>query len=53
MRENGLYWVEIHKEWTIGDFDSNMNSWLIVGSDESFKDEDFDTIGKQIKQDVE
>jgi hypothetical protein len=54
MHESGLYWVKIYQDgdWTIGDFYSAMNSWLVLGSDESLKDEDF-SIGKRIACPIE
>lgn len=53
MRESGYYWIKTYQDgdWTIGHFDSAVNNWLVIGSDESSKDEDFILIGKQIIQD--
>jgi len=52
MRESGYYWVRhTNGPWAIAHFE--YNSWLVVGSDESFKDEDFDIIGEQIKREIE
>jgi hypothetical protein len=34
IRESGFYWIKIYGQWTIGEFYSDDNSWLVVGSDE-------------------
>lgn len=50
MRESGFYWVKLYDNWTIGEFESSTNSWLVIGSEESCSDEHFDFVGEQIIQ---
>lgn len=45
IREDGFYWVRQYGYWTIGEFTAG-HGWLIVGSDETGTDDDFEFIGE-------
>ena len=50
IRKNGFYWVKINSEWTIGEFRADTNAWTLIGTDESFSDEDLETVGPAIQK---
>jgi len=44
------YWVKYHGEFTIGQYDSSLNYWAVIGSDEIFDTKEFTYIGDKIEK---
>ena len=49
-RESGYYWIRFADEWGIAEYFDDSNDWLLIGSEESFSDEDFEEIGERVKR---
>ncbi len=51
IRQSGLYWVKrFGFQWSIGDYDSDMEDWVLLGTEESFKDSDFTEIAEKVER---
>jgi hypothetical protein len=56
-RPDGFYWLKLDNEWTIGEFKGfwddgveNVYPWVIMGSDEAYRDDTFLEIGEKIER---
>ena len=51
MREDGYYFVQIDFEWTVGEYiGRKRNPWLLIGNNNSLREEDIDSVGRKITQ---
>lgn len=48
-RERGFYWVKYAGAWTIGQWSNRLEGWELVGSEDFYRDKDFDEIGYKIE----
>lgn len=47
-RERGFYWVRYAGAWTIGQWSNRLEGWELVGSEDFYRDKDFEEIGNII-----
>lgn len=52
MRDRGFYFVRLKGQtaWTVGRYEPNIDTWVVLGLNMGTTDDDFETIGPRIKE---